>query len=50
RRDLLRLMAIYMGKSWRQTLEEDSRFWLAVRKRAEALYLKDKGREAPRWI
>lgn len=50
RRDLLRGMAIYMGKTWRKTLEEDLGFWLAVRKRAESLYLKDKGQEAPRWI
>tara|TARA_B100000676_G_scaffold115328_1_gene114774 strand:- start:118 stop:942 length:825 start_codon:yes stop_codon:yes gene_type:complete len=50
RRDLLRAMALYTGKSWRRTLSEDRSFWLAVRRRAETLYQKDMGREAPRWI
>ncbi|KGD64402.1 lipopolysaccharide core heptose(I) kinase RfaP [Alcanivorax nanhaiticus] len=49
-RDVLRCMALYSGKSWRETLREDKRFWLAVRERAEKLYRKDKQREAPRWI
>ncbi|MQX52696.1 lipopolysaccharide core heptose(I) kinase RfaP [Alcanivorax sediminis] len=48
--DLLRAMANYSGKPWRQTLQEDQRFWLAVRGRAEKLYRKDKQQEAPRWI
>lgn len=50
RRDLLRAMALYTGKSWRRTLSEDRAFWLAVRRRAETLYEKDMGREAPYWI
>jgi heptose I phosphotransferase len=50
RRDLLRAMAAYTGKNWREALQEERPFWLAVRKRAESLYLKDKGKEAPRWI
>lgn len=50
RRDLLRAMAIYSGKHWRQTLSEDRHLWLAVRERAEKLYRKDKSREAPRWM
>lgn len=40
RRDLLRFMALYTGKPWRQTLSEDGRFWQAVRARADALYFK----------
>ncbi len=50
RRDLLRFMAIYMNKPWRQTLSEDARFWQQVRVRAEKLYRKDHHREPPRWL
>lgn len=50
RRDLLRAMAIYTNKAWRTTLEEDRRFWLAVLRRANKLYLKDHKRQAPKWF
>lgn len=49
RRDRLRFMARYSGKSLRATLCEDRDFWLAVRTRAAALYRKAWQREAPRW-
>ena len=49
-RDLLRAMAVYSGGRWRETLVSDQEFWLAVKKRAEKLYEKDTGREAPKWF
>ena len=39
-----------LGHSWRETLVSDQEFWLAVKKRAEKLYEKDTGREAPKWF
>jgi heptose I phosphotransferase len=41
-RDLVRFMRTYSGKSLRATLEEDSRFWASVLKRANKMYLEDK--------
>ena len=49
-RDLLRAMAIYSGVSWRETMINDYWFWSAVQVRAEKLYKKDMGREAPKWF
>jgi heptose I phosphotransferase len=49
-RDLLRFMALYSGKPWRQTLNEDTPFWQAVQQRAEALYRKDMGKAAPQFF
>ncbi|MBB11198.1 MAG: lipopolysaccharide core heptose(I) kinase RfaP [Alcanivorax sp.] len=50
RRDLLRAMAIYSGVAWRETMINDHQFWSAVKVRAEKLYRKDMGREAPKWF
>ena len=50
RRDLLRAMALYSGSSWRTALVKDRDFWVSVRHRAEKLYEKDMGREAPKWF
>ena len=44
KRDLLRFMRDYSGKSLRRTLREDGRFWEAVRRRAVELYRKVNGR------
>jgi heptose I phosphotransferase len=41
RRDLLRAMAIYTGKPWRQTLVEDKNFWQVVSRRADRLYQRE---------
>jgi heptose I phosphotransferase len=41
-RDLVRFMRVYSGKSLRSTLQEDSRFWASVIKRANKMYLEDK--------
>jgi len=38
RRDLLRFMRLYTGRTLRETLERDSDFWQAVQQRADALY------------
>ena len=43
-RDLFRFMRLYTGKSLRQTLREDLRFWKAVRCRAAKIYRKEFGR------
>ena len=43
-RDLFRFMRLYTGKSRRQTLREDLRFWKAVRCRAAKIYRKEFGR------
>lgn len=50
RRDLLRAMSIYSGSCWRETLINDRAFWISVKSRAEKLYEKDMGREAPQWF
>lgn len=42
--DLFRFIRLYTGKSLRQTLREDQRFWKAVRCRAAKTYRKDFGR------
>ena len=42
-RDLFRFMRLYTGKSLRQTLREDLRFWNAVRRRAVKIYRKEFG-------
>jgi heptose I phosphotransferase len=41
-RDLARFMRIYSGKSLRATLQQDSRFWNSVLKRANKMYLEDR--------
>lgn len=50
RRDWLRCVRLYTGKPLSQTLREDQGFWYAVKRRAESLYRKDMGREAPEWL
>jgi heptose I phosphotransferase len=40
-RDLFRFMKIYSGKTLRETLERDARFWRAVERTAERLYAKE---------
>ncbi len=45
--DLFRFMKIYSGKSLRQTMAEDARFWSGVRSRAVELYKKVHGTEPP---
>lgn len=42
--DLFRFIRLYTGKSIRQTLREDQRFWNAVQYRAAKTYRKDFGR------
>ncbi|RKY06476.1 MAG: lipopolysaccharide core heptose(I) kinase RfaP [Planctomycetota bacterium] len=44
RNDLFRFMRLYTGKTLRQTLSEDKRFWKAVRRRAVWTYRRDFGR------
>jgi len=44
RNDLFRFMRLYTGKSLRQTLQDDQRFWKAVRCRAVKTYRRDFGR------
>ena len=44
RNDLFRFMRLYTGKTLRQTLQEDSCFWKAVRQRAVRTYLRDFGK------
>jgi heptose I phosphotransferase len=46
RRDIFRFMRIYAGKSLRQTLQEDKRFWNDVQCRAKNMYKKEFGRQA----
>ena len=41
-RDLARFMQVYSGKSLRATLQEDTRFWNRVLKRANDMYLEDR--------
>ncbi|MHC5119305.1 MAG: lipopolysaccharide core heptose(I) kinase RfaP [Planctomycetota bacterium] len=41
RNDLFRFMTLYTGKSLRQTLHEDRRFWKAVRRRAIWTYRRE---------
>mgnify|MGYP001214735462 CR=1 FL=1 len=41
-RDLLRFIALYSGRSWREELRERRAFWDAVRARGEKLYRRDK--------
>jgi heptose I phosphotransferase len=41
-RDLARFMRVYSGKPLRLTVQEDSRFWRSVLKRANKMYLEDK--------
>ena len=43
RNDIYRFVRIYSGKSLRETLKEDRRFWLQVLSRADKLYYKDHG-------
>lgn len=50
RQDLLRAMALYSNRSLRETLVRDHAFWSAVLERAERLYERDMGKEAPRWF
>ena len=45
--DLYRFMAIYKGKTLRQTLTEDARFWKDVRKRGQRVYRAEKSRQKP---
>lgn len=40
KRDLLRFMRLYKGKSLRETLAQDNEFWQAVEQRAQQLYAK----------
>lgn len=47
RRDLLRFMRIYAGKSLRESIEEDAPFWNAVRRRARRLYIQENGVVTP---
>jgi heptose I phosphotransferase len=42
--DFFHFMRLYSGKSLRQTLHEDRRFWKAVRRRAMKIYRKEFGR------
>lgn len=44
RNDIYRFVKIYSGKSLRETLKEDRRFWKQVLSRADKLYRKDHGR------
>ena len=44
RNDLFRFMQLYTGKTLRQTLRQDRRFWKAVRRRAVWTYRRDFGR------
>ncbi|OQY03012.1 MAG: lipopolysaccharide core heptose(I) kinase RfaP [Planctomycetales bacterium 4572_13] len=44
RNDLFRFMRDYTGKTLRQTLAEDKRFWKAVRRRAIWTYRRDFGK------
>ena len=50
RYDLFRFMQLYTGKSLRQTLREDRRFWKAVRCRAAKTYRKEFGRVPQRYM
>ncbi|MCK0538746.1 lipopolysaccharide core heptose(I) kinase RfaP [Alcanivorax quisquiliarum] len=50
RRDWLRCVRHYTGGSLSRTLRDDKAFWCAVKRRAEALYRKDMGREPPEWL
>jgi heptose I phosphotransferase len=43
--DLFRFMRLYTGKPLRQTLQEDRRFWQAVRQRAIRTYRRDFGQK-----
>lgn len=45
RRDVLRFMSAYMGKPWRQTLQEDAAFWRECRERAVQIYVRYLGRQ-----
>ena len=47
-RDLFRFMRLYTGKSLRQTLREDRRFWKAVRCRASKIFRKEFGKTSDR--
>lgn len=47
RKDLLRFVKLYSGRSLRETLLEDDQFWSAVVLRAHKLYLKDHGSLSP---
>ncbi len=47
RRDFYRFMKLYSGKTLRETLQCDRKFWLAVDKAARKLYQKDHGKPAP---
>ena len=44
RRDILRFMRFYTGKSLRQTFQQDKRFWHAVNRRAVRTYYKEFGK------
>lgn len=44
RSDLCRFIRLYTGKSLRQTLQEDKRFWKAVKQRAIRTYRRDFGK------
>ena len=47
RTDLFRFMKTYSGRSLRETLSEDKRFWNTVLTRAQKLYLQDHGVSSP---
>ena len=47
RRDYFRFMRLYRGKSLRETLTEERRFWHEVDVTARKLYAKEHGRPAP---
>ncbi len=46
-RDLYRFMSIYMGKSLREALAEDSRFWKDVQRRGQRVYRAEQRRRKP---
>ncbi len=47
RRDLLRFVARYSGRHWRDALRDEPQMWNAVVQRAAALYRRDHGAEPP---
>jgi heptose I phosphotransferase len=40
RRDVLRFMSAYVGKPWRQTVQEDAAFWRECKARAVQIYVR----------